>query len=428
MFNKIKVFFNRLKKLNNNLNNSLYFYKNIDELPHVKNVWSSPRIYQRYIHSAFILFKRVVTYFDFRRNLKLDSKNIEEILYVNSDNTYHSLDFLKKNNNIFIEQSNRILIFSSKRNSKVHNIATPLWIIILSVLNFPLFGFLFWNKIFTYPNLYFENWGKDYINILFLSKFNSLRHVIFANDHNVENRLFLLACKELKIQTIYLQHASVLELFPDLDYDLSFLYGKVDFKKYGNKSTGLVKLVGSPKFDKLFLKRRPDNYASVQTLGIAVNTIDISNKIILMVNEIIKKTTYKVILRTHADDTRNLNFTNSRFSTHSAAEKSLDVYLSEIDFLISGESSIHLESLYINVPSVYFNFTYNSPNDYYHFLKEKLISVLDFDKISDNYFIDIIRTKSNNKILQKFIHSFGKSYDGNVAELIINKIRNNCDA
>jgi len=417
-----------IRKLNKNLNNSLHIYKNIDKLEHYKYVWSKRNLFRRYLQCIYILFKRTIVYLDFKRS-NFNNTEVEVLLYVNSENTYNSLKFLKSEKILIFKQVSEL---RSKLNEKyiIDNIRVPLWLTILSIFNFPLFILKYWKKAFKYPELYFENFGKEYSNQRVLRKFKYLKKVIFANDHNIHNRMFKIACKKSNIKTVYLQHAAITSMFPKLDFDQSFLFGESDFMKYSSigEVTGKVLLVGSPKFDNLCSKRRSDNYASVQTLGIAVNTIDNSNKIILLVNEIIKKTTYKVLLRTHADDTRNLNLKNSRFSTHSSTEKSLDVYLSEIDFLISGESSIHLESLYINVPSVYFNFTYNSPNDYYHFLKEKLISVLDFDKISDDYFIDIIRTKSKKKILKKFIHSIGESYDGKVGELIINEIKNNIEA
>ena len=54
------------------------------------------------------------------------------------------------------------------------------------------------------------------------------RAVVFANDHNDDARAMLLACRQLGIPTIYLQHASVSSLFPPLAFDLSLLEGRHD--------------------------------------------------------------------------------------------------------------------------------------------------------------------------------------------------------
>jgi hypothetical protein len=249
--------------------------------------------------------------------------------------------------------------------------------------------------------------------------------VIFANDHNVENRLFLKACNQLKIKTVYLQHATTSELFPPLDFDLSFLYGAIDQKKYGNIGRGKIFLMGSPKLDKIFSVRRNETYERTKTLGIAINTIDESKKIIALIEKIIRQTEYKVELRMHADDARDLNVTSGRVFNHNAKNKSLENYFSGIDFQISGESSIHLESLYLNIPSVYHNFAYQESRDYFHFLKEGLLTVLDTKKISQTYFDYLATNLIPKKIFQKFIHSVGKPYDGSVGPLIIEKIRHN---
>jgi hypothetical protein len=417
-----------IRKLNENLNNSLYIYKNIDELEHFKYVWSKRNLFRRYFQCIYILFKRTLVYFDFKRS-NFNNNEVEVLLYVNSENTYNSLKFLKSEKILIFKQVSEL---RSKLNEKyiIDNIRVPLWLTILSIFNFPLFILKYWKKAFKYPELYFENFGKEYSNQRVLRKFKSLKKVIFANDHNVHNRMFKIACKKSNIKTVYLQHAAITSMFPKLDFDQSFLFGESDFMKYSSigEVTGEVLLVGSPKFDELQSYRRNLNFEKTHTFGLALNTIDDVRKIKSLVNIALIKTSYNIIIRMHPGDKRKFSFNSERVKIHNANENPLINFFSDIDFLISGESSIHLESLYINIRSVYFNFTYNSPNDYYCFLKEKLISVLDFNKISDDYFIDIILTRSTNKILKKFIHSIGESYDGNVGELIINEIRNNCDA
>ena len=46
-----------------------------------------------------------------------------------------------------------------------------------------------------------------------------------SNDHSPANRALLLVAKSKGIKTVYMQHASVSNLFPVLDFDYSFLDG-----------------------------------------------------------------------------------------------------------------------------------------------------------------------------------------------------------
>lgn len=427
MSNKIKEIYHWLKNSNTNLDDALYFYKNIDELPHFKKVWSRQTIFDRYIHAFMILFKRIITFFDIRRVSKPLPENVTTILYVNSNNTFHSIKFLKIKEEIyFLEQSNRIFPYQSQRGSIIHNIKTPFWITLLSFFNFPIYVLFFWKKSVKHPHLYFENWGKDYVNMRLLRNYKNINKVVFANDHNVENRLFKIACETKRIKTIYLQHASVTKLFPRLDFDENYLFGEMDKNKYESigEITGNVTLIGSSKFDLLYpFRKKTENRKNNKIIGLALNIIDNESEIISLVNEIITKTNYSLIVRLHPGDPRTFSFNSERVSLHKASDKDLMSFLSQIDFLIAGESSIHIESLYINVPSYYVNLTIEEAKDYYGFLKERLVKKFDKEIISDEYMEGLIIGDSNSKnVLKKFIYSVGESFDGNVANELQSKI------
>ena len=432
MSNKIKDIYYWLKKSNTNLDDALYIYKNIDELAHFKKTWSKPTIVERYIHAFIIFFKRIITFFDTRRVSNPLPKNITTILYVNSNNTFHSLEFLKTLEKVcFFEQSNRISPYQSQRGSIVHNIKTPLWITILSFFNFPIYALFFWKKSFKHPHLYFENWGKEYVNMKLLKNYKNINKVVFANDHNVENRLFKISCENQKIKTIYLQHASVTNLFPKLDFDQSFLFGKVDLMKYVDIGTikGEVVLAGSPKFDELYQHRRKANFEKTHTFGIALNLIDEVEKIELLIATVLMNTSYNIVIRMHPGDRRIFSFNSKRVKLHNANEIPLIDFFGEIDFLISGESSIHLESLYLKIPSFFVELTSKPTKDYYQILKSGLVKYFKIELSTDELFQKFSSSEMIDELkLKNFIQSVGENYDGKVGELIINEIKNNIEA
>lgn len=415
-----------LKASNKALDDALHTYKFIDKLTHFKRNWVRKTIAHNYLHAVSIIFKRFYTYFDTRRNLKLFPKNTDILLYINSQNTYHSLNFLENERTLFFEQSNRIALYHSRFNSEVHNIKSPPWLIFLAMINFPIFAIKYWGKVLKYPNLYFENWGKDYVNKSFLVQMNSIKKVVFANDHNVENRLFKWAAERCNIKTIYLQHASITKFFPQLSFDQSFLFGEVDLIKY--RSIGKVKgnaiLLGAPKFDELYPHRRDGMIEKKNVLGLALNLVDKTEKVKLLVDLILEKTSYNISIRMHPGDQREFYFDTPRVEIHNAKHKPLQDFFKGIDFLISGESSIHLEANYLNIPSFSANLTQNPPNDYYQFISKGLIEELAFENISEDYLSLISEKRVDFSILKSFIHSVLEKYDGQTRLHISNQILN----
>lgn len=413
------------KTANKNLDDALHIYKFIDELPHFKKVWVRKSIVHNYTHAFAIIFKRLYTYFDTRRNFKSFPEQFDTILYVNSKNTYHSLSFLQSKQTLLLEQSNRIFPYTSPLKSTVHNLVSPPWLVFLSLICFPWFAIKYWGKVLKYPNLYFENWGKDYVNKKLLNKFGFIKKVVFANDHNVENRLFKSASEACSIKTVYLQHASVTKLFPKLDFDESYLFGEVDlhkYKKIGDIS-GEVNLIGSPKFDLIFQDRKERIcFTRIRTIGLAINIIDSIDKIYELINLILKKTNYDLIVRLHPGEKRSIKINDDRVNIHHANNIKLPIFFKRIDFLLGGESSIHLEAIYSHTPSSYVNLTENEIIDSYEFIKYNLLVVFDLTYVSNNYIENLALNFTSTEIIKKFIDSYGKENDGKVGEVVKYKI------
>src|SRR5690554_2694084 len=122
----------------------------------------------------------------------------------------------------------------------------------------------------TYPYLVF--FQKDLENI-------NPEYVVVSNDHNVPNRCLLAIAHSLGIKTVYLQHASVSNLFPALRVNYAFLDGESALNTYreceGNQPSHAteypvpkVLLTGQKKF----LGR--DEQGGGNAIGLALNALD----------------------------------------------------------------------------------------------------------------------------------------------------------
>ena len=198
--------------------------------------------------------------------------------------------------------------------------------------------------------------------------------IIFSNDHNPYIRAFLLGSIKCNVPTVYIQHASVSNLFPPLSFTYSLLDGKDSLLKYesvGNCS-GEIHLLGIPKYDKYISYRK--DIKDLNTIGIGYNAFDDIDNINTIVSELNTKFPLKyIIIRSHPSDKRELTLSNLNnvFISNSVKENSFE-FINKIDLLICGDSSLHLEAAMLNRPCVYYRFTNTDIFDYYGYLKKRI--------------------------------------------------------
>lgn len=183
-------------------------------------------------------------------------------------------------------------------------------------------------------------------------------------------RSYILACKELNLKTVYIQHGTVSKYFPPLIFDTALLdseYSQNIYKKIAPYKTK-VKLIGIPKLDTAIAKIKKRNFVSV--IGIAINQNDDLKIVNEIVNELIANS-YSVILRKHPSDVREMHFDNKVNYGNTTDVLS---FINQIDFLIASDSSIHVEANSLKCRSVYY-MLHNNQNkyDYYGFVKNKFI-------------------------------------------------------
>ncbi|MFA7628482.1 MAG: hypothetical protein WCY37_03705 [Candidatus Dojkabacteria bacterium] len=352
-----------------------------------------------------------------------------------------------KNKNVFffntVNQYNSLLpiyeiiqgsIFVTLSNSKYKQLPITLGYF-FSLLLLPRFHFLinykYKNNKKKILNHYFDYFFIEgmYIWWSIYLKINKPKRIVLSNDHSPWHRILLKAARVNNIPTIYIQHASVTEKFPKLEFDLSLLEGKDALNKYSSKELkGKIELVGMPKYDKYFTLINKQTI--IKSIGICTSLNDSEEKIEMLCKSL--KSSFNdasIFIRNHPIDTRyqfyqimkekyHLQFSNSN------KENSFE-YFRKIDVNIAGESSIHLEAVLMNVYPIYYNLK-DMKYDHYGYIKNQLITDI-FDNISD--LISFIRTIQFNKPNIRFrakyyVDTVNSDYDGKSAELAKSKILN----
>jgi len=251
------------------------------------------------------------------------------------------------------------------------------------------------------------------------------RCLIFTNDHNIKMRGLLLAAKELRIPTVYLQHASVSESFPPLEFDLAILEGKdaeAKYRQVGSTDTKIV-LGGMPKFDNYISAIKSKR--KLQAIGICTNLLTDMTKLNSCIQFIQEKfPELKIHYRSHPRERRTL-VTNKDIHISNSKEEGIFDFLQKIDAMIAGETSTHLEAALLNIPSLrYSDLTSNEFKDYYGYIETNLISEASSESELFSWIdkqkkdLDQPRVKT-----QYFNATVGTEWDGKSRQLALNHIK-----
>lgn len=242
-----------------------------------------------------------------------------------------------------------------------------------------------------------------------------------SSDQGEFHRCLLLNAQALDVKTIYVQHASVAKGFPKLIASYSFLDGQESLDKYleAGKPEGKVYLFGGVRFDPIFQQYPTKHTEEVKTIGIAINMLDNSEKVKILCDFLIGQG-YKLSLRPHPRygslDTAWLA-KNAIAYSDPKAESSFD-FISNIDLMISNESSIHLDAAMMQCPSVLYNFSTHPILDHYAYIKSGLVKVAD----SETRLIDLVRDPKALlpaiETLQFYNASCGTQLEGHLGKAI----------
>ena len=203
---------------------------------------------------------------------------------------------------------------------------------------------------------------------------HSVKLLVFSNDHCSCPRVLIKIAKELGIKTLYTQHCSVTERFPQLSFDYSFLDGLESYVKYlqAGLPQGTIYLSGNPRFDIMF------QYKNIKTdekkIGIALNHHDDENVIKSLCVSLLTHGYNQIVIRPHPGE----KFDPTWYMEHGIEYSDSNIenpfeFISRMKFIIAGECGIHLDTAMMGRQSICFNMSNEALLDWYSYIKNGLI-------------------------------------------------------
>jgi hypothetical protein len=249
--------------------------------------------------------------------------------------------------------------------------------------------------------------------------------VLVASDSNPYAMAAVFAAKKLNIRTVYVNHGFIPPNPPRLVYDYSILDSKRLYEVYShhinNKGEILFKGVEGEYREWGKLAKGPK-----VKIGIFLSLIINWENVWKFINHINKNfPNIEILLRAHP----NLLFRDKEQFKKLKTFKNIEISysktnavndLKKCDFMVAGNSSVHLTALKFSVPSIYFNKMDFMPPDFYLFVKNGLIynmnsmDEFDIEKVSSFY------EKSNWKNIYADYDVSPKEFEEKTKESLVN--------
>ena len=303
-------------------------------------------------------------------------------------------------------------------------------------------------QISWYFNLFCEAYSFVPYFLDLITKTNP-KLIILSNDCNLNCRSLRLAAEILGIKTLYLQHASVSNLFPPLEFNFALLDGSIAYKTYVScykkyKNNSRIKknakkcrvlLTGQKKI--VHTNANKFRFKTLQ-VGLAINTLDNFYHLNLLLNHL-SLMNIKCKVRVHPN--QSLFFTKKlkkyirkrNWIIFSDPKKEpVNNYFKNLDIVIAANSSIHLEAALAGLPTFYYEMSYNVDKpDYYNYvrngLSKKLESNFSFHELKNLAKKILIDTK-RQKVIKKYsetYQTYWQNKEGVLSQKIIERILNN---
>jgi hypothetical protein len=373
-----------------------------------------------YISRVFFIIKQFLKSLIYPMVFNNSKKNIKDKwLYVLTKNNISALEFLSENDSQydFVTSIDKKVLLDDRAHR-------PFKLSFTSIFNIWLYEYiklLFHTSnarfYFKYPHLFYLVYKFKKLTETTLKRYKPSL-IVFANDINYESRVLNLEARSLNIPTVYIQHATVSNLYPPLNFDLALLEGEYSNDIYVKSDETKVELIGQPKFEKYKNVRKI--IKKIDCIGVAFNTID-SIKQVSEICRYLNDNKYRVILRPHPRETRMGQLDWNFIHKISAKENSYD-FLLQCDALIASDSSIHLEAVLINIPSIYYNLNEHYSYDYYSYVKNNVIREAK-SKEEISAIIDVYKNSNNEKIYkQAKYYCFSIENDCKSEQIAINHI------
>ena len=421
----------------------------LDELESYRN--SRPPISGAFFHCLYFFLFMLRNFASSLTSRKEDtSKGPEYFLYANTLNQYTSIketaDSLKKRGKIVHNYTFKKQVLTSSNEEFIFAPVKIIHILCATAVLIIKSPSLYVRLKRKYPILtkhFFIFFIQSYFFLIvfhdLLSK-NKPSFVIISNDHSVDCRSLLCVARHLSIKTVYMQHASVSEVFPALTVDYAFLDGPAALNVYRKCEKNLPPEKEKRTRPIVILSGQKKPLQGISTretirVGIATNRLDDMNRIIDLASHLAEKG-IPVSLRWHprqlAADTTLLqkHFSDSHLVNLSEpGNQDIGSYLSELSHLISGNSSILLESAIAGVSPIYHEVQPPFIEDYYGYVRHGLATKIDsWDKI-----VDFVKSTDNGGPNVKATRFYSATYltewhgkEGDLVATSLIKLQQNC--
>jgi hypothetical protein len=265
--------------------------------------------------------------------------------------------------------------------------------------------------------------------------------VIQSNDHNVANRCLRLVAEMQEIKTVYMQHASVTNLFPPLEFNYAFLDGEVALEEYiacqSGRTSGHRKSTISSNV-MIFLSGQKKSIATSGPhdkdfcVGIGVNMMDEFDHLESLLN-VFERKGVNCVVRTHpSQSVAFLSKLESYISQRKLVrlsdgkESSLSEFFGQCSILIAANTSLHLEAAIAGLQTYYYEFseTTQSP-DYYGFVNSGLSAKLstNIDLMTIEEVMDLSASvEGRTNAIRRFSDSFGTQWQNREGELVADSL------
>ncbi len=265
-------------------------------------------------------------------------------------------------------------------------------------------------------------YSSNYILRKYLVKLKPSK-IVIANQLSCYHRSLAYVAKDLNINTIYIQHASVTENFSDLNiFSSALLEGEDSLVKYQKNGTSGKKLylVGMPKFDKYYTAVKENT--KVNSIGICTNGMDDFNSFSKLVKILCERfPDKKIIVRPHPSDRRYAEWlsmaTENGCLFSNVREVESFVFFKDVDLIVAGDSNIHLEAALLNIPSVYFD-SFGNNFDWYGFAANKLVDYAVDPQVVYESILNISNNLPDTRSKSKFfVETVNTRFDGKSSRL-----------
>ena len=415
----------------------LYF----QDLDHIKNC--KPRYSGAFIRCCAFFFKLFYFFIFSLNKSKYKGNKIDFYIYAGTANEANSLvstaKALSEKNKVVSADSRDKLLLNGANNVFEFNqldlqIRDILLAIILFLYNAPIFYLRLRKKNPLLANKFFNGFCEAY---LYLPVFYRIlrKHqpnfILVSNDHNVDCRSLLAVAYALDIKTIYMQHASVSNIFPALTVSYAFLDGNSALNTYLECESNLSSFYKDRTLPKIFLTGQKKILNKIKSkspkkIGLAINSLDHVDKVIELVNRLVDKG-FKLILRWHPDQkykdivSIENKFLRSKMVTLSYPQKEvINDYLAKISHIISGNSSIHLEAAIFGVIPIYYEIQPSYINDYYGYVRNGLAYKLESFEDLIIFLNKDLANKTNVASIQYYSATYNTEWEGKEGELVAN--------